>query len=144
MVGSLATPRALELLRTVPLLAGLDKRHLRTLADSAAERTFKAGEFIVREGEKGLGFYLVVEGQAEVERAGRPVATLGTGQFFGEMALLDDEPRTASVRAKGPVRCLVLSTWEFWGSVGKDPEALRTLLQDTVRRLRGSEPALGD
>jgi CRP/FNR family transcriptional regulator len=134
----------LNLLRTVPLFSSLDSRHLKTLSQAAVDRTYNPGDLIVPQGEKGIGFYLVAEGQVAVEKSGKTVATLGPGQFFGEMALIDEQPRTASVKAVSKSRCYVLSSWEFWGSVAKDPEALRTLLRETVRRLRSSAPAPED
>ncbi len=133
-----------KLLASVPLFSGLGKVPLRTLAESAQEKRYKPDETIVRQGEKGIGFYLILDGQAQVEKAGRPVATLGPGQFFGEMALVDEQPRSADVRAKGPVRCLVLSPWEFWSAVGDDAELLRTLLKETVRRLRPGPAGLSE
>lgn len=134
----------MKLLAAVPVFASLDRKHLQTLASAAAERNYNPGDVIVAEGVKGLGFYLIADGQVTVEKAGKTVATLGTGQYFGEMALLDEQPRTANVRAAARTRCLVLSPWEFWGSVGKDPDAMRTLLRETVRRLRTSPPAPED
>ncbi|HLM70595.1 MAG TPA: cyclic nucleotide-binding domain-containing protein [Thermoplasmata archaeon] len=134
----------MNLLSAVPVFSSLDKKHLKTLANAAAERNYNAGDVIVSEGTKGLGFYLLAEGQVAVEKAGKVVATLNSGQFFGEMALLDEQPRTANVKAASKAKCFVLSPWEFWGSVGKDPEAMRILLRETVRRLRHSPPAPED
>jgi CRP/FNR family transcriptional regulator, cyclic AMP receptor protein len=134
----------MNLLGAVPVFSSLSKKQLQSLASSVAERSYNPGDVIVSEGDKGLGFYLIGEGQVTVEKAGKAVATLGTGKFFGEMALLDEQPRTASVKAVSRTRCFVLSPWEFWGSVGKDPEALRALLRETVRRLRQAAPAPGD
>jgi CRP/FNR family transcriptional regulator, cyclic AMP receptor protein len=127
---------AMTMLSSVPLFSPLRKGQIKNLAESAKERTYRAGDAIVTKGETGIGFYLIQSGQARVEREGHAVATLGPGQFFGEMALLDDQPRTADVRAVGEVRCLVLSSWEFWAAVGNEPEVLRGLLKETVRRLR--------
>ncbi|MCI4352647.1 MAG: cyclic nucleotide-binding domain-containing protein [Thermoplasmata archaeon] len=135
---------ALAMLGSVPLFSGLGKSQLRTMVTSAKERTYRAGETIVKQGEKGIGFYLILDGQARVEKAGQQVAVLGPGQFFGEMALLDQQPRTADVLASGAVRCLVLSPWEFWSAVGNEPEVLRTLLKETVRRMRSGPAALSD
>jgi CRP/FNR family transcriptional regulator, cyclic AMP receptor protein len=134
----------LKLFGTVPVFASLGKRHLQGLADSASERTFNPGDVIVSQGEVGVGFFLVAEGQVTIEKTGKVVATLGPGNFFGEMALLDEQPRTANVKATSRTRVYVVSPWEFWGSVGKDPEALRALLKETVRRLRHSPPAPED
>ncbi|MCI4340415.1 MAG: cyclic nucleotide-binding domain-containing protein, partial [Thermoplasmata archaeon] len=79
--------RTQSLLGAVPLFSNLSKGQLRGLAESAQEKSFAAGATIVKQGEKGIGFYLILEGHAQVERSGKPVATLNGGQFFGEMAL---------------------------------------------------------
>jgi CRP/FNR family transcriptional regulator, cyclic AMP receptor protein len=134
----------IDLLRTVPLFSNLDKKHQQTLAKTAAERSYNPGEVIVTQGQKGVGFFLIADGSVSVERAGKTLATLGPGKFFGEMALLDESPRTADVKAAARTRCVILTPWEFWSSVGKDPEALRTLLRETVRRLRESTPGASD
>jgi CRP-like cAMP-binding protein len=137
-------PTAQAMLGSVPLFSSLSKSQLRTMATTAKERTYRDGDTIVKQGDKGIGFYLILSGQARVERAGTSVASLGPGQYFGEMALLDEQPRTADVRATGAVRCLVLSPWEFWAAVGNEPEVLRTLLKETVRRIRSSPSALSE
>jgi CRP-like cAMP-binding protein len=144
MADTTVAPATLAMLGSVPLFQSLNKHQVRRLAETAQERRFKAGDIIVRQGDKGVGFYLILEGEAKVERAGHPVASLGAGQFFGEMALLDDQPRTADVRASAAVRCLVLSSWEFWAAVGDEPEVLRTLLKETVRRIRSAPAALSE
>ncbi|MGC2289316.1 MAG: cyclic nucleotide-binding domain-containing protein [Thermoplasmata archaeon] len=130
------------LLASVPLFSSLKKSQLHTMAVTAKERNYRDGDAIVKEGEKGIGFYLILAGRARVEKAGKQVATVGPGQYFGEMALLDEQARTADVRAAGAVRCLVLSPWEFWAAVGNEPEVLRTLLKETVRRLRSGSVTL--
>jgi CRP-like cAMP-binding protein len=136
------TARTIGLLGTIPLFSSLDERQLKTIAKTAQEKTIPAGGLIVRQGEKGIGLYIILDGEVRVEKAGTHVATLRHGQFFGEMALLDEEPRTADVRATGPVRCLLLSRWEFWGALADQPEVIRALLVETVRRLRGGPSAL--
>jgi CRP-like cAMP-binding protein len=136
------TARTLGLLATIPLFSSLDERQLKTIAKTAQEKSIPAGATIVRQGEKGIGLYLILGGEVNVEKGGKKVATLRPGQFFGEMALLDEEPRTADVRAAGPVRCLLLSRWEFWGALADQPEVIRALLVETVRRLRASTSAL--
>jgi CRP-like cAMP-binding protein len=135
---------AQAMLSAVPLFAPLKKNQLKLLISSAKDKSFRPGDPIVKQGETGIGFYLIVSGEARVERAGQTVATLGPGQYFGEMALLDEQPRTADVKAVGAVQCLVLSPWEFWAAVGNEPEVLRTLLKETVRRLRSGPAALSE
>jgi len=134
----------IDRIRAVPLFSRLDEKHLATLAATAVEREYAPGDLIVSRGDSGVGFYLVAEGGVSIEKRGRTVATLGPGEFFGEMALLYEQSRSADVRAVGPTRCLVLSPAMFWGAVGDDPEALRTLLRETVRRLRALAPAPED
>jgi CRP-like cAMP-binding protein len=135
---------AMAMLSSVPLFAPLNKAQLRTLVESGKERSYRAGEAIVKQGDKGIGFYLIQSGEARVERGGKTLASLGPGQFFGEMALLDNQPRTADVNAVGPVQCLVLSSWEFWSAVGDEPEVLRSLFKETVRRLRSGNVGLSE
>ena len=134
----------MALLDAVPLFSSLSKRQVNSIAATAVERTYKPGETIVKQGDKGIGFYLLLDGTADVLKTGSKVASLAKGQFFGEMALLDEQPRTAEVRASTAARCLVLSRWEFWGVVGKDPEVIRALLTETVRRLRSAGPGLSE
>lgn len=134
----------IDQLRAVPLFSRLDPKPLRALAAGVVEQVFEPGDVIVSQDDTGVGFYLVSEGKVRIDKAGKTVATLGPGQFFGEMALLYGQSRSASARAVGPTRCLVLSPSAFWGAVGDDPEALTTLLRETVRRLRESSPAVED
>lgn len=132
------------MLEKVPMFSRLSDRQLRGLTRDAKERTYAEGSVIVKQGDVGAGFYLLLDGRVDVRRKGRRLATLEVGQFFGEMALFDDQPRTADVVAVRPTRCLVLSPWEFWSTVGKDPVVLRALLRETVRRLRGPHGSLSE
>ncbi len=144
MFGAKGSGDTQAMLASVPLFSSLNKSQLRTMATTAKERTYPDGDTIVKQGDKGIGFYLILAGQARVERGGKQIASLGAGQYFGEMALLDEQPRSADVRAAGVVRCLVLSPWEFWAAVGDEPEVLRQLLKETVRRIRASPTGLTD
>ncbi len=134
--------RTLQLLGTIPLFASLDEKQLKTVARTAQEKSIAPGGTVVRQGEKGIGLYIILDGEVAVERAGKKVATLRPGQFFGEMALIDEQPRTADVRATTAVRCLLLSRWEFWSVFADQPEVIRALLTETVRRLRGAGSGL--
>ncbi len=134
--------RTIELLAGIPLFASLNEKQLKSVAQTAQEKSIAAGAPIVRQGEKGIGLYIILDGDVTVERGGKKVATLTAGQFFGEMALIDEQPRTANVRAATAVRCLLLSRWEFWSVFADKPEVIRALLVETVRRLRGAGTGL--
>ena len=132
------------MLRSVPLFSGLNKSQIRTMATTAKERTYRDGETIVKQGDKGIGFYLMLYGRAEVRRKSRRLAVLVPGDFFGEMALFDDEPRNADVVAIQPTGCLVLSKWEFWGFAMHEPKMLRSMLGEMARRLSNTNRALSE
>lgn len=115
---------------------------MKTIVASSKTATFQAGELIVKEGDAGLGFYLILEGHALVKRRGKTVAKLGKGGFFGEMSLFDNQPRSADVIAEEPTRCLVVLRWNFWSMVEKNGRMARELLQEMARRLRATNRAL--
>jgi len=126
-----------------PLFSGLSKGQLKSIVRSSKERSFKKGEAIVREGEEsGVGFYLIVGGSAEVRRDGRSLTKLARGQFFGEMGLLDQQPRSADVVALEDTDCLVLSAPTFWSLVSTNPKIGRALVQELARRLRETDRTL--
>lgn len=127
-------------LEKAPLFSGLSERQLKRLAKFVKVRTIPADTFVVKQGEKGIGFYLVLEGTLVVRRSGRAIARLGPGDFFGELALFDDRQRSADVVTDGPVTVVVLSRWEFWGFASDYPGVLRTILQEMARRLLDKEP----
>ncbi len=128
----------------IPLFRGLEKEELKTIAKSSKEMTFQAGNTIVKEGDPGLGFYLIMDGQAVVKRKGKTLSKLGRGSFFGEMALLDDQPRSADVIATEPTKCLVLLRWNFWSLVSRSQKLARGLLREMARRLRATNKALSE
>ena len=135
---------AAKMLATVPMFQSLSARQLRGLVSASKERDFPAGEHVVSRGDPGLGFFLIIDGEVQVKRGTRTLATLGPGQFFGEMALLDKQPRSADVITTKPTKCLVLSQWEFWGYVADTPQVLRGILSEMARRLRESNKALSE
>lgn len=104
---------ATKLLQNVPLFSGLDPRELETIARTVHDRTFQAGNAVASEGEGGVGFFVIREGQAKVEVGGSEVRTLGPGDHFGEIALITEGPRTATVTAATELKCYGLTPWEF-------------------------------
>jgi CRP/FNR family transcriptional regulator len=123
-------------LERVPLFAGLKRRELQSLAASLKERTFAAGEAVTTEGEAGLGFFVIAEGTATVDVGGRERTSLGPGDSFGEVALLDEGPRTATVRAETALRTYGMTPWVFKPFLESHPEVAWVLLQTLARRLR--------
>jgi CRP/FNR family cyclic AMP-dependent transcriptional regulator len=122
-----------------PVFSGLDEKQLKTLVRFCVERSFAKGEKIVREGESGIGLYLILEGQVQIERGGKPLARLGSGQFFGEMALLDEQPRSADVIALEQTNCLLMTRWDFRAVVKTNPEIAINIMRELARRLREVE-----
>jgi CRP-like cAMP-binding protein len=134
----------LEKLRSVPLFSGLKEKQLKSILASGKQKRFAEGSVIVREGEAGVGFYLILEGAVEVKRKGKVVAKLAQGNFFGEMSLLDRSPRSSDVVATAPATCLILSSWDFQGLVESHKEIAMNLLKTLIHRLRESNKALSD
>jgi CRP-like cAMP-binding protein len=124
------------MLAAVPLFRDLPKRTLERLDRIAVSRSFAAGEPIVKEGDEGVGFFLITEGQVEVTRGGTALNTLRQGDFFGEMALLDNHRRSATVTATAPTTCLGMSRWDFVAELRSNPDLAVEMLQVMSRRLR--------
>jgi CRP-like cAMP-binding protein len=119
-----------DLLAGVPLLSGLDRKQLEKLARDFSERTFPAGSTIVREGdEHGIGFFVVADGEGVVSVGGKEVATVQRGSYFGEVALISDRVRTATVTATTDLRCLVMTVWDFRAFVQGDAEVAWKMLE---------------
>ena len=130
-----------ELLQSVPLFARLPRETIERLGRLAIERHFDAGADIISEGDAGVGFFLILSGSAEVRHKGnpQPIRRLGPGDYFGELALLDGRPRSATVTASEPVRCLALSRWDFRAEVSQNSELSFALLEALSLRLRSNE-----
>lgn len=134
----------LQTLHSVPLFSGMKDKELKSILESGKQQSYPAGKVIVGEGESGVGFYLILDGGVEVKRNGKTMAKLGSGNFFGEMSLLDSNPRSSDVVAVVPTTCLVLSSWEFQGLVVSHNEIAMNLLKTLIHRLRESNRALSD
>lgn len=131
----------MEKLGRVPLFGDLGQRDLGRLVETCKETMHRAGQSVVTEGKGGVGFHLIVDGEAKVVRGGRTVARLGPGDFFGEMTLIDGAPRSASVVADTDLTTLVLSQWEFRPLVKAHPEMAWKLIVHLTRRVREEQKA---
>jgi CRP-like cAMP-binding protein len=135
---------SIDALREVQILGGLKDADLASLAGDLAERRVAAGDPIVGEGTGGVAFFFILEGETSVSVGGEEVATLGQGEYVGELALLDPEgPRSATVTAKTDVVLAAMSAWQFRPFVLAHPEVAWTLLQRLARRLRAAQSAVG-
>src|SRR5919204_821506 len=134
-------PAPKELLRRIPLFRGLDEQHLDTLSRTFTARTFDAGQEITHEGSGGAAFFVIEDGEAVVSVGGEERRTLGAGDYFGEVALIDDTGggRTATITAKSEVRCYGLAPWQFRPLVEENASIAWPLLQQMARRLREVE-----
>ena len=104
---------AVDLLGRVPIFEGLDKRELERIAGSMKQRTFRAGDIVTTEGQGGVGFFVIEDGEARVTVHGSERRRLGPGDYFGEVALLNDSPRTATITAETDLRCYGMTSWDF-------------------------------
>jgi CRP-like cAMP-binding protein len=128
-----------ELLRSVPLFSELDDAHLDRLADEFSKRTFSTGDSIATEGEGGRTFFVIEDGQASVSIGDREVGSLGPGDSFGEIALIDRAPRSATITATTDMTSYMLPIWSFRPIVEGSPEMLWKLLEGLAARLRAAE-----
>ena len=139
-----ANKELVQRLQAVPLFSACSARELAAVARSLKEVNFPAGRSILTEGNtSAAALHVILDGQVNIVGGGRTRARLGPGSFFGEVALLDPGPRTASVVADGPVRTLALSAWAFRGVLREHPTIAIKLLEELARRLRTAEPSTG-
>jgi CRP/FNR family transcriptional regulator, cyclic AMP receptor protein len=134
----------IEMLQNTPLWSGLSSQDLKLIVKLSKERGFESGQTIVSKGEGGIGFYLILAGTVEVRSDGNVLSKLGLGQFFGEMSVLDNQPRSADVVAVEPSRVLILSAWSFKTLISDNPKIALKMLQEFVRRLRNTDKSLSD
>ena len=131
----------IDLLRRVPLFADLDRRELEGVANSLKERTFRAGETITSEGESAVGFFVIQDGEAKVTVGGQDRGRLGPGDYFGEIALIAQTGRTATVIADNDVRCLGMTFWEFRPLVEENGKIAWKMLQSLARKMSEMQPS---
>ena len=128
-----------ESLKRVPIFAGVRDKELGRLVKAMRDSRFNEGEVITTEGRSGVGFFLIEDGNATVSLRGEIVRTLGPGEHFGEIALIDEGPRSATVTATTDLRCRGLAAWEFKSFVQEHPEVAWPLLETLASRLRDAE-----
>lgn len=125
----------IELLRAVPLFASCSKAELQRIASLADELDVDEGATLIREGERGREFLVIVDGSVRVTKRGKKVRDLGAGAFIGEIALVSDVPRTATVTAITPVRLLAVTDRAFRGLIEEMPSIATKVLQSLGERL---------
>lgn len=135
-----------EFLKRVSWFGDLDQKSLDAIANAAVEQSYQPGQEILRQGDTGVGAFIIRSGKVEIvqEKDGKvtQLATLGPGEVFGEMALLDEFPRSASARAVEPTTCLGIQRWHFKGILESHPQLALALLPILTRRIRSAEGML--
>jgi CRP-like cAMP-binding protein len=126
-----------ELIKRVPLFSHCSKKELGLVAQIADEIDLPEGKTLMREGDRGREFFVLVEGNADVRKGNRKVNTMGKGDFFGEIALVSQKPRTATVTTASPVRALVVTEQSFRSLIDRAPEVQRKVLQALADRVAG-------
>jgi CRP/FNR family transcriptional regulator, cyclic AMP receptor protein len=130
---------SVELLQRIPLFAELKPRELQQLSGSFKERTFSAGETVSTEGEGGAGFFVIESGEAVVTVHGDERRRLGPGDYFGDIALIVEGARTATIQAESDLHCYGLTFWDFRPLVESDARVAWPLLQAMAKLLRETE-----
>ncbi len=128
--------RKADLLGRSELFDGVSPASLAALAERAGEATFADGDYLVLQGQAGTGMWVIVSGAARVVRGSEELARLGPGDFLGELAVIDQEPRLANVVAVGPTVALGLASWDLFAQVEHDPDLARAMLRALAGRLR--------
>jgi CRP-like cAMP-binding protein len=123
----------------IPLFSEVSKKGLRAIVAAADEISVREGRDLVREGEHGRELYVIVDGTVRVTRKGRKVATMGPGDFFGELALISGAPRSATVTTETDATVMVLDPRRFDVVLDREPQVLRAVLATMADRLRASE-----
>jgi CRP/FNR family transcriptional regulator, cyclic AMP receptor protein len=132
----------IEWIKSVPLFSGFGDKDLQRVAAITKEVEFPAGKVIAKQGESGVGFHMIADGEATVSVDGVDRATLGSGSYFGEMSLIDGGPRSATVTAATDLKTVSLTSWDFNALLDQFPELFRMLLIQLCHRLRSVEQSI--
>lgn len=133
---TLTRERKASLLAAARLFDGVDRAGMDRIAEAAIEVDLAPDHVIARQGEIGTGFFVVVSGGALVMRDGARIASLGPGDFFGELSILDGRARVAQVTALGPTTCLALASWDLEAIMLEQPHVALAILRGVAARLR--------
>jgi CRP-like cAMP-binding protein len=131
-----------QTLAAAPLLADLDKRIIKRLAEQGVRRTYAPGEWIIRQDAPASALYVILRGRARAEKDGdldRTPTEMYTGDFFGELALIEDHPRTASVMAVEETECILFVAWEFTALLKEHPVMAVPIMNALIKRLHRRE-----
>jgi len=128
-----------ELIKGIPLFSDLDDRELKQIAASMKERTFSAGDTVTEEGKGGIGFFVIGDGTASVSVGGSDVRKLGKGDYFGEIGLIADIDRTATITAESDLRCYGMTSWDFRPLVESNAAIAWKMLQVMAQRLKEAQ-----
>ncbi len=128
-----------ELIKRVPLFSDLDNRELKQIAQSMKERKFNAGDVVTEEGKGGIGFFVIADGTAKVTIGGEQVRTFSTGDYFGEIGLIADIDRTATITAESELTCYGMTSWDFRPLVESNASIAWKMLQVMAQRLKEAE-----
>ncbi|MDX9898896.1 MAG: cyclic nucleotide-binding domain-containing protein [Spirochaetia bacterium] len=134
-------------LAKVSLFANLDQKNIKGLAQISTERDFAAGDHLMKQGEDGIGLFIILSGKVKIEKVNAggvqvELATNGPGDVMGELAVLDGAKRTATVTATEQTKCLVLASWEFNSFMKAHPEVAIAILPILLKRFRETNDAL--
>ncbi len=124
------------------IFSKLEQSDIARMAKAVVPRTYAKGESIVNEGEQAVAFYVIISGKVQMTKKGEPLGTMGPGECFGEMALLDGHPRSASVLALEDTECLAMTRWDFTAELRANPAmavAMLPVLSKRIRELEGED-----
>ena len=130
-------------LARVPIFGNCTADEIQAVAAVAQESFFQPGQIIVTQGTPGQAFYLILAGRVEILRDDKSLGAFGPGDFFGEMSLLDQAPRSATIKALEQTQCLMLSSWDFKALLERHPSIAIKLLEVLSRRLRVADERIG-